>query len=92
MANHESAAANSEPSCHECTGNAAMIGHGICPYCALAGAALDAYWQVIVRQFPEAKCGDLSPERTIRLHVAASIKIEEWISNNAPVNQHGNAA
>lgn len=47
-----------------------------------AHAALDAFWQTIVDRFPQARFGDLSPERTIRLQVAAEEAIAEWINNN----------
>ena len=73
--------------CRECRENPALAENesdsGICRFCLLAHKALDAFWQVIVRHFPEAKFGDLSPERTIGLHYAASIAIREWIGNNA---------
>ncbi len=55
-----------------------------CKLCDLAYEAIEEFWQVVVRRFPEAKYGDLSPERTIRLHTAATDAIEEWISNNVP--------
>src|SRR5258708_40074623 len=45
---------------------------------------LDAFWDVIVRRFPEAKHGDLSPEGTIRLEDAAEEAVKEGISNNVP--------
>jgi hypothetical protein len=48
----------------------------------LADEALDAFWEVIVRHFPQAEFGDLSPEPTIGLHQAAIDAIEEWIQNN----------
>jgi hypothetical protein len=77
----------SDRSCFNCRENPAIAGDGpgsgLCRFCALAYEALDAFWEVIVRHFPEAKSGDLSPERTIGLHSAASIAIREWISNNA---------
>lgn len=45
---------------------------------------LDAFWDVIVRRFPEATHGDLSPERTIQLDEAAEEAVKEWIGNNVP--------
>jgi hypothetical protein len=79
----------SDRSCHECW-DIQAIGEnedggdpGLCRPCKLAHEALDAFWQVVVRHFPEAKSGDLSPERTIRLHIAASTAVREWICNNA---------
>lgn len=54
---------------------------------ALADEALDAFWQVIVRHYPEATTGDLSPDRTIRLQLAAEAAIEEWVDNNVVPQQ-----
>ncbi len=51
---------------------------------SLTREADDAFWAVIVRHFPEAKNGDLSPERTIALTQAAEEAVEEWIGNNVP--------
>ncbi len=53
-----------------------------CEFCILADEALDAFWDKIVEHFPEAKFGDLSPERTRRLQDAAVTAVEEWITNN----------
>lgn len=50
----------------------------------LAEEALDAFWDVLLRRFPEATDGDLSPERATRLMQAAEEAIEEWINNNVP--------
>jgi putative Ca2+/H+ antiporter (TMEM165/GDT1 family) len=46
--------------------------------------ALEAFWQVPVRRFPQAESGDLSPLATITLSTAAEIAIGEWIDNNVP--------
>ena len=45
--------------------------------------ALDEFWEVVAEQFPSAHTGDLSPERTIALEIAAERAVEEWIENNA---------
>lgn len=58
-----------------------------CRYCILEVEASEAFWAVIVRHFPTAKYGDLSPERTIRQITANVDAIEEWISNNVPDEQ-----
>lgn len=50
----------------------------------LADEALDAFWQVIVRHYPQAKTGDLSPLLTIQLQVAAENAIDEWVWANVP--------
>jgi hypothetical protein len=49
-----------------------------------ADEALDAFWQVIVQRYPEAKTGALSPWTTIKLQIAAENAIEEWIHYNVP--------
>ncbi len=48
----------------------------------LTNEALNAFWQVIVSRYPMAGTGDLSPEATIRLELAAEAAVEEWIMNN----------
>ncbi len=48
----------------------------------LADQGLDALWDFVAARFPEAKTGDLSPDRTIRLQIAAEEAISEWIANN----------
>lgn len=45
--------------------------------------AFDAFWEVIAKQFPEAKTGDLSPETSIRLSIVAEIAVREWFCSNA---------
>jgi hypothetical protein len=83
MATHETTPARK--TCFRCANRPALRSgpnRGLCRFCALAYEALDAFWEVIVRRFPQAKFGDLSPERTIRLSDAAADAIEEWISNN----------
>lgn len=49
---------------------------------SLSDKALDAFWEVIVRHFPEATTGDLSPLTTFHLSQAAEASIKEWIDNN----------
>ena len=46
--------------------------------------AEDAFWQVIVDHYPQAKHGDLSPERTVAFSNAAEESVNEWIQNNVP--------
>ena len=50
----------------------------------LADEALDAFWQIIVRRYPQAKTGDLSPLTTIQLQIAAENAIDEWVWANVP--------
>ena len=91
MANaNESSSA--EKLCHQCHRPAAPD-CGRCRYCILEEEASEAFWAVIVRHFPEAKSGDLSPERTVRQVMANVDAIAEWISNNVlPQEQDGDDA
>jgi hypothetical protein len=50
----------------------------------LADKALDAFWHVIAKHYPQATSGDLSPWCAISLQDAAEDAIEEWIDNNVP--------
>ena len=50
----------------------------------LIDEALTAFWEVVVRHYPQAETGDLSPWATIKLTLAAENAIEEWIGNNVP--------
>ncbi len=72
-----------ERTCFQCH-RPAVRDDGRCRYCILEAEASEAFWAAIVRHFPEAKYGDLSPERTIRQRVANVNAIEEWISSNVP--------
>jgi hypothetical protein len=45
--------------------------------------AMEAFWNSIASQFPNAKTGDLSPDATVRLENAAEHAVSEWIDNNA---------
>jgi hypothetical protein len=49
----------------------------------LTERAMNAFWQVIADRFPQATTGDLSIDRTVRLHVAVEEAVREWINNNA---------
>ena len=81
-----------EKECHQCP-RPAEPGNCRCRYCILEVEASEAFWDVIARHYPEAKYGDLSPERTIRQRVANVDAIEEWISNNVlPQVQDGDDA
>lgn len=46
-------------------------------------SGLGAFWTDVANQFPSDLPGDLSPERTITLDLAATNAVEEWILNNA---------
>jgi hypothetical protein len=50
----------------------------------LAEDAQVAFWEVLVKRYPEAKTGELSIDRTIHLHMAALEAIEEWVEQNVP--------
>ena len=53
-------------------------------FSSLANEALDAFWQVVVQHYPQAKTSDLSLGRSIALDIAAESAIAEWIDNNVP--------
>ena len=46
--------------------------------------AEQAFWDVVVQHFPEAKTGDLSPWTSVRLTIAAQEAITEWTYFNVP--------
>lgn len=48
----------------------------------LADEALTAFWDTVVRWFPEATTGDLSPGTAIALGMVAEQAIDEWIMSN----------
>lgn len=48
----------------------------------LAEEATNAFWEVIVRRFPQAKFGDLSPLTTLAFRQSAEHAIEEWVTFN----------
>lgn len=51
---------------------------------SITDEALDAFWEVIVKRYPQAKTGDLSPGETIALQLAAEDAVGEWVNNNVP--------
>lgn len=59
---------------------------------SLTDKALDAFWQVIVAQFPHATSGDLSPLTTVKLSMAAEEAAWEWIASNAATREADIAA
>lgn len=50
----------------------------------LADEAEQAFWEVVVRHYPQAEKGDLSIDNTVRFTLAAQDAIEEWLENNVP--------
>ena len=50
----------------------------------VADEANEAFWQVVVKRFPTATSGDLSPLTTVRLHLAEEEAIAEWVWANVP--------
>lgn len=54
--------------------------------------ALDAFWQSVVRRYPEATTGDLSPLISCRLTEAAESAVKEWISANVLKRRRPKAA
>jgi len=53
----------------------------------ITNEALDAFWQVILRHFPQATTGDLSPLATFQLDQAAEVAVREWIANNVTTQE-----
>ena len=51
---------------------------------AVTQKAEDAFWSVIVAEFPEATSGDLSPLTTIRMIEAMKAAVSEWVWANCP--------
>ena len=84
---HANAKSPAEKECVQCH-RPAEPGGGRCRFCILEVEACEAFWAVIVRQFPNAQGGDLSPERTIGQRMANVDAIDEWIRNNVPSEHH----
>ena len=55
----------------------------------IADEALEAFWQVVVRHYPQAESGDLSPLTMVHLEDAAEVAIREWIESNVPTTTNG---
>ena len=49
----------------------------------VAGEAFDMIFEHVASQYPEAKSGDLSPEKNMKLNIALNEAIEEWVRFNA---------
>jgi hypothetical protein len=67
-------------------------GTAVCRWCFVIDEALDAFWEVVARRSPAATRGDVSPLAAHRLQEAAEDAVEEWITNNVPGADHGQAA
>jgi len=52
----------------------------------LSYEALEAFWDVVVSRFPKPKFGDVSPECSIALSIAAEDSITEWVTVNAKID------
>lgn len=53
----------------------------------LTSDALDAFWNTVVSRFPKSKFGDVSPERSIALSIAAEDSITEWVTVNTDIDR-----
>jgi hypothetical protein len=48
----------------------------------LVEAAMDAFWESVANEYPEATTGDMSPLAEIAFENAARSAVVEWIANN----------
>lgn len=46
--------------------------------------ALEAFWKIVVRKYPSAQTGDLSPGADHALKRAAEAAVSEWVKTNVP--------
>jgi len=46
-----------------------------------------AFWETVVKNYPEAKTGDLSPIQVHDLEMAMTKALTEWLDNNIPASQ-----
>jgi len=51
---------------------------------ALAEQALEAFWQVVARRFPQARSGDLCWDVVCNLQAAAELAIQQFVEYNVP--------
>jgi hypothetical protein len=51
---------------------------------AVTEDALEAFWKVVARRYPQAKTGDLSPGAHFALQRAAQAAVAEWVEANVP--------
>lgn len=50
----------------------------------IANRALEDFWDRVAKQIPKITSGDLSPEATLQLQLAAERAVVEWWNNNCP--------
>lgn len=50
----------------------------------VAALAVQSFWETVVKYYPEAKTGDLSPIRTGQFDDLSRQVVKEWVSNNLP--------
>jgi hypothetical protein len=50
----------------------------------LTRRALEVFWEVVCKAFPEAVTGDLSPGTTFIFEEAAEKAVKEWVQANVP--------
>jgi hypothetical protein len=50
----------------------------------LTNEALNAFWGVVLRRYPQSVTGDLSPRAATALRLAAEAAVREWVANNVP--------
>lgn len=51
---------------------------------AAVRVADEAFWEVIAKQFPEIKTGDLSPDAVFEFSRSCNKVVEQWYNANSP--------
>ena len=91
-----SATSSAEEKCWQCGRNKSLGGKtlkaGECNVCIVVNETIDAYGEVLMKHFPEAKYGDQSPLRWGAVLNALEAAAAEWIENNFPEQEHGEDA
>lgn len=94
MATNETTSGNDK--CHQCR-HTKLLGRkcikpGECNVCVVVNETLDAYGEILMKHFPDAKYGDQSPLVVHALLTALESAAAEWISNNFPEDDDAQAA
>jgi|GEM_PF-6943909 len=94
MANNETSSADEK--CQQCQHTKSLGNKRLkpdeCNVCIVVEETLEAYGDILVKHFPEAKYGDQSPLVWGALLMALESAAAEWISNNFPEEDDEQAA